>query len=55
VVKPEEAWDLVHYLRTLQIWHKSPELALWESTPEGADIVKAERVRNTYTGDPIHP
>jgi len=28
---------------------------LWESTPEGADIVKAERVRNTYTGDPIHP
>jgi len=55
VVKPEEAWDLVHYLRTLQIWHNSPELALWESTPEGAAIVKAERVRNTYTGNPIHP
>jgi len=55
VVKPEEAWDLVHYLRTLQIWHKSPELTLWESTPEGAAIVKAERVRNTYTGNPIHP
>ena len=26
VIKPEEAWDLVHYLRTLQITHKSPEL-----------------------------
>ena len=55
VVKPEEAWDLVHYLRTLQIWHKSPELTLWEGTPEGAAIVKAERVRNTYTGNPIRP
>ena len=55
VVKPEEAWDLVHYLRTLQIWHKSAELTLWESTPEGAAIVKAERVRDTYTGNPIHP
>ena len=32
VVKPQEAWDLVHYLRTLQITHKSPELALWKST-----------------------
>ena len=30
-------------------------LALWESTPEGAAIVKAERVRNTDTGNPIHP
>ena len=29
VIKPEEAWDLVHYLRTLQVTHKSPELALW--------------------------
>jgi cytochrome c oxidase cbb3-type subunit 2 len=55
VVKPEEAWDLVHYLRTLQIWHKSPELALWESTPEGAAIVKAEKVHQTYTGSGIHP
>jgi mono/diheme cytochrome c family protein len=55
VIKPEEAWDLVHYLRTLQIWHQSPELALWESTPEGAAVVKAERVRNTDTGSGIHP
>jgi len=55
VIKPEEAWDLVHYLRTLQIWHPSPELALWESTPEGSAVVKAERVRNTDTGSGIHP
>jgi cytochrome c oxidase cbb3-type subunit 2 len=27
-IKPEDAWDLVHYLRTLQVTHKSPELAL---------------------------
>lgn len=55
VVKPEDAWDLVHYLRTLQIWHKSPELTLWESTPQGAEIVKSEKVENTYTGSGIHP
>lgn len=55
VVKPEEAWDLVHYLRTLQISHKSPELAMWEATPEGAAIVKAERVRDTYTGSSLNP
>src|SRR6267143_815674 len=28
VIKPEDAWDLVHYLRTLQVTHKSPELIL---------------------------
>jgi mono/diheme cytochrome c family protein len=55
VVKPEEAWDLVHYLRTLQIWHKSPELTLWQGTPEGAQIVKAEKVHDTPTGSGIHP
>jgi cytochrome c oxidase cbb3-type subunit 2 len=55
VVKPEEAWDLVHYLRTLQIWHKSPELTMWEATQEGAAIVKAEKVRDIYTGNSIHP
>jgi mono/diheme cytochrome c family protein len=50
VIKPEEAWDLVHYLRTLQVSHKSPELALWEGTPEGAAIVKAQRIKGTPTG-----
>jgi len=28
VIKPEDAWDLVHYLRTLHVTHKSPERAL---------------------------
>jgi mono/diheme cytochrome c family protein len=54
VVKPEEAWDLVHYLRTLQVRHKSPELALWMSTPEGAAIVSAQRVSGTPTGSGIN-
>jgi len=54
VIKPEEAWDLVHYLRTLQISHKSPELALWEGTKEGAEIVKAQKVRGTPTGSGVN-
>jgi mono/diheme cytochrome c family protein len=54
VIKPEDAWDLVHYLRTLQISHKSPELALWEGTKEGAEIVKAQRVRGTPTGSGVN-
>ena len=55
VVKPEEAWDLVHYLRTLQVNNASPELALWVSTPEGKAIVDAKKVRNTYTGSGVKP
>jgi cytochrome c oxidase cbb3-type subunit 2 len=55
VVKPEEAWDLVHYLRTLQYNNPSPELALWESTPEGKAIVVAKHVRNTNTGSGVRP
>ena len=51
VLKPNEAWDLVHYLRTLQVNHKSPDLRLWESSKEGAEIVKAEKAsRGTATG-----
>ena len=53
VVKPEEAWDLVHYLRTLQVNKKSPELALWTSTKEGAAIVSAQRITGTPTGSGI--
>lgn len=49
-LKPAEAWDLAHYLRTLQIHRKSPELMLWESSKEGADAVKATQVRGTPTG-----
>jgi len=55
VIKPEDAWDLVHYLRTLQVNNPSPELTLWESTPEGKAIVAAKKVRNTYTGSGIIP
>ena len=53
VIKPEDAWDLVHYLRTLQVTHKSPELALWMSTKEGAEIVNAQRITGTSTGSGI--
>lgn len=53
VVKPEEAWDLVHYLRTLQVTHKSPELALWMTTKEGAEIVSAQKIYGTPTGSGI--
>ena len=55
VIKPEDAWDLVHYLRTLQVNNKSPELAMWEGTKEGAQIVNAQKVENTYTGSGIKP
>ena len=50
VIKPDEAWDLVHFLRTLQVTHKSPELTLWQSTKEGAETVKAARTSGTPTG-----
>jgi mono/diheme cytochrome c family protein len=55
VVKPEEAWDIVHYLRTLQVNNKSPELTLWESTPEGKAIVASKKVENTNTGSGVNP
>ena len=53
VIKPEEAWDLVHYLRTLQVTHQSPELTLWKSTKEGSEIVKAATITGTPTGSGI--
>jgi mono/diheme cytochrome c family protein len=55
VIKPEDAWDLAHYLRTLQYNNKSPELTLWLSTKEGAAIVNAQKVSNTYTGSDLKP
>jgi cytochrome c oxidase cbb3-type subunit 2 len=54
VIKPEEAWDLVHFLRTLQVTHNSPELALWESTKEGAAQIASRRVYGTHTGSGIN-
>jgi len=53
VIKPEDAWDLVHYLRTLQLSYKSPELALWMTSKEGAEIVKAQKITGTPTGADI--
>ena len=55
VVKPEDAWDLVHYLRTLQVNNSSPELTMWESSTEGKAIVSEKRVRNTSTGSGVVP
>ena len=54
VIKPEEAWDLVHFLRTLQVTNKSPELALWESTKEGAAQIASRKVSGTHTGSGIN-
>ena len=54
VVKPEEAWDLVHYLRTLQVSRKSPELALWESTKEGAEHRWRQEHHGTPTGSGVN-
>jgi hypothetical protein len=53
VIKPEDAWDLVHYLRTLQISHKSLELTLWMRSKEGAEIVNAQKIIGTPTGSGI--
>jgi len=53
VVKPEEAWDLVHFLRTLQVAHKSPELALWESNKEGAEQIESRKLYGTPTGSGV--
>lgn len=53
VIKPEDAWDLVHYLRTLQVTHQSAELALWMTTKEGAEIVNAQKIYGTPTGSGI--
>jgi mono/diheme cytochrome c family protein len=50
VIRPDDAWDLVHYLRTLQITYTGPELRLWESTPDGAEASKAARTSGTPTG-----
>jgi cytochrome c oxidase cbb3-type subunit 2 len=55
VIKPEDAWDLVHFLRTLQYNNKSPELTLWLTTKEGAAIVNAQKVANTNTGSGVNP
>lgn len=54
VLKPGEAWDLAHYLRTLQVNHDSPELRLWVSTKEGAETVKVAKTQGTPTGSGVN-
>src|ERR1700674_310649 len=53
VLKPEDAWDLVHFLRTFQGTNKSPELTLWGSTKEGAAQIASRKVSGTPTGSGI--
>jgi mono/diheme cytochrome c family protein len=50
VVKPEEGWDLVHFLRTMQLTLKSPELAMWRATKEGAEQIASRTAHGTSTG-----
>jgi len=53
VIKPEDAWDLVHFLRTLQVTQRSAELTLWGSTKEGAAQIASRKVSGTPTGSGI--
>ena len=53
-IQPNDAWDLVHFLRTLQVNHNSPELRLWESSKEGMEIVKAAKTPGTPTGSGVN-
>jgi len=42
IIKPEDTWDLVHCMRTLQVTRKSPELAFWLTSKHGPEIVNAQ-------------
>lgn len=53
VIKPDDAWDLVHFLRTLQVTHKSQELTMWQTTKEGAEQIASRKVHGTPTGSGI--
>jgi hypothetical protein len=37
----------------MQVTHKSPELALWLTSKEGAEIVNAQKIVGTPTGSDI--
>jgi hypothetical protein len=37
-------------MRTLQVTHKSPELALWMTSKDGAEFIKAQKINGTATG-----
>jgi len=53
VIKPEDAWDLVRFLRTLQVTQRSAELTLWGSTKDGAAQIASRKVSGTPTGSGI--
>jgi hypothetical protein len=48
VIKPEDAWDLTHSLRSLQMNDKGHELTLCESAPEGIRLRPAENAEHRY-------
>ena len=50
VIKTEDAWDIVHFLRTLQVTHKSPELTMWRQAKEGADEIATKKIGGTPSG-----
>jgi hypothetical protein len=43
IIKPEDAWDLVHYLCMLRVTRKSPELVVWLTSKGGVEIVNAQK------------
>jgi hypothetical protein len=53
IIKPEDAWNLVHFMRTLQVTHKSPELVLWLTSKKGAEIVDAQKIVGKPAGSGI--
>jgi len=53
IIKPEDAWDLVRYMRTLQVTQKSPELAVWLTSKGGVEIVNAEKTVGAPAGSGI--
>jgi hypothetical protein len=50
IIKPEDAWNLVHQMRMLQVTHKIPELALMLTSKEDAEIVNAQKTVGAPTG-----
>jgi hypothetical protein len=49
VIKPEDAWNLVHHMRMLRARPKSPELVLWPTAKDRAEIVNVQKVVGTPT------
>ena len=52
-MKPEDAWDLVRYMRRMQVMYKSPELAVWLTSKGGVEIVNAQKTVGAPKGSGI--